>query len=437
MRTFPKDLKYFQKDDYFFAVVLGMDSAGYLIHERLGQCFFVELMVQRPGFKDEVQQIAEGFGVQVMQGYATRQAEQGVLRPIEKINRIGERIVFGGRQPPRVHLNVNIANSWVTASWWLSGEEIKDSARLPTGTTLLHDAQQKLITITQSGGNPGQIAAASAALGTILSQHIFQPGIQAQFTLALNKINESGGELNLQLEFGGEEELAQLSWELLREPTTPYNFLCTHPRIFLTRRYPRAMVPPSPINAPQKLLLIVGAKEGQQEANDVAAHWRAKGLELKIIDNPDNYELSIALADGPWDVMHIIAHGRPEHVRLIDTLNSNQLVNMARGNVRSAVVLSVCTSASANVHTDRAQEDAYDRGSIAWRGVAQGFIGAGVPNVLAWTNLAYVDECARVTPRWHETYLLTDDPRHATREARRMLVGGREYSFGWLAHFTG
>ncbi|MEY3211337.1 MAG: hypothetical protein RIT28_1818, partial [Pseudomonadota bacterium] len=81
--------------------------------------------------------------------------------------------------------------------------------------------------------------------------------------------------------------------------------------------------------------------------------------------------------------------------------------------------------------------DAYDRGSVAWRGVAQALIGAGVPNVLAWTNLAYVDECARITPRWHDQYLRSGDAHKATQKARQAILAAEEYSFGWLAHFTG
>jgi hypothetical protein len=48
-----------------------------------------------------------------------------------------------------------------------------------------------------------------------------------------------------------------------------------------------------------------------------------------------------------------------------------------------------------------------------------------------------VDECARITPRWHDQYLKTGDPLKATQKARRALLAAEEYSFGWLAHFTG
>lgn len=423
--------------DYFFNVVENLDDDGYLVHKRLGRRLFVELMVQRPGYKDELHLLAEVLGLDVMQEYETRLGPQNELDSTSRLSQLTNNLGVGARHSRQVRLNINIANGFATASWWLGEDEIKESAPLAADTSHLHEAQRRLIEVTRRGGSQKEIGEASSALGTLLSQHIFGAGIRTQFILALDKINRGGGELNVQLEFGGGEDLAQLSWELLRDPSEPHSFLSTMPGVFLTRRYPRTTPRYRPPDTPKKLLLVLGAKEGEEEANKVRQLWTDKGLPVRLVEKPGRYELMKALNEGPWDVMHLIAHGHPELVLLKDTLYASQLANMTRGNVRSGVVLSVCTGASANIPTDSALVDAYDRGSLAWRGVAPALIGAGLSNVLAWTNLAYVDECAHISPEWHQKYLSTGDPREATRAARSLLRCGPECSFGWLAHFTG
>ena len=60
-----------------------------------------------------------------------------------------------------------------------------------------------------------------------------------------------------------------------------------------------------------------------------------------------------------------------------------------------------------------------------------------MPNVIGWSNLAYIGDCLRATPIWHQAYLKGEDPRVATQKARRVLFGVKERSYGWLAHFTG
>ncbi|MCK6520720.1 CHAT domain-containing protein [Myxococcota bacterium] len=427
--------QYVPAAQFYFEVVQRLEMNGYLLNNKMGQNLFAELQKERPGRGDEITLIATQLGVQVAGG-GDNQRPPGP-NAVAAIDELRGLITTKTNHPPQVCLRVNIAKGQVTAAWQSGDRELKGSADLPADTSVLHMAQQKLIKVTQRGGPATQIAEASSALGTLLSQHIFQPGIQAQFTLALHTINEASGELNVQLEFGGEEDLAQLSWELLREPSQPHGFLSTLPNVFLTRRYPRASAPFRLPDTPKKLLLVLGEELGREEANKVKALWEAKGLGVQLLTSPGKYELSDALADGPWDVVHLITHGHPELVLLKDTLNANQLANMVSGNVRSAVVLSVCTSVSANIQTDRVAVDAYDRRSVAWRGVAPALIGAGVPNVLAWTNLAYVDECARITPRWHDQYLKTGAPLKATQKARKAILAAEEYSFGWLAHFTG
>ncbi|MBK9368425.1 MAG: hypothetical protein IPN01_19300 [Deltaproteobacteria bacterium] len=101
--------------------------------------------------------------------------------------------------------------------------------------------------------------------------------------------------------------------------------------------------------------------------------------------------------------------------------------------MRTACLLSVCTSGLRTPETGRGGR--LRRAPLAGRRPA--LIGAGVPNVLAWSNLAYMDDCARITPIWHEQYLKGEDPRIATQKARRAIFTAKEYSFGWLAHFTG
>jgi hypothetical protein len=95
-------------------------------------------------------------------------------------------------------------------------------------------------------------------------------------------------------------------------------------------------------------------------------------------------------------------------VFLGETLDAEQLGNMISGHVRTACLLSVCNSGLRTLETGERP------GALLWRGVAQRLIGAGVPNVLAWSNLAYIDDCARATPIWHEQYLKGKDPRVAT-----------------------
>ena len=429
--------QYIPAAQFFFEVVQRLEMNGYLLNNKMGQSLFAELGKERPGRGDDISKLAGELAITLPRGGGGEGQQSPNPPTVAAIDDLSGMITAKANHAPQVCLRVNIAKGQVTAAWQSGDRELKSSADLPGDTSHLHAAQQKLIKVTRRGGPAAQIAEASSALGTLLSQHMFQSGIQTQFTMALNKINEGGGELNLQLEFGGKEDLAQLSWELLREPDEPHGFLSTLPGVFLTRRYPRPTAPYRVKETPKKLLLVLGEELGREEANKVTKLWEDKGLGVQLLNSPDSYELNDALGEGPWDVVHLITHGHPELVHLKDTLNADQLANMARGNVRSAVVLSVCTSGSADVQTDRVAVDAYDRNSVAWRGVAPALIGAGVPNVLAWTNLAYVDECARITPRWHDQYLKNGDALKATQKARRAIFTAKEYSFGWLAHFTG
>jgi hypothetical protein len=421
---------------YFFEVVQRLEMNGFLANNKMGQAFFAELVKERPGRGDEINNIAAQLGVKASAGGGD--VTTPAVAPAIALDDLRGMLGAQARQTPQIRLTLNIANGLATAAWWSGERELKDSAHLPADTSTLQAAQRELRRATRNKYTPpAQIADASAALGTALSQHLFQGNIQAQFALALNEINRGGGELNLQLEFGGEEDLAQLSWELLRGPSAPHNFLCTLPGVLLTRKYPSNVTPYKLPDTPKKLLIVLGEEKGRPEALKVKRLWEEKGLTVQVLEMPDKYELADALIEGPWDVVHFITHGEVEQVILKDKLNANQLANMVRGRVRSAVVMSVCSSGESSASPDLVPVDAYDRGSVAWRGVAQALIGAGVPNVIAWTNLAYIDECARITPRWHTQYLRSGDAHKATQLARQAIFAAEEYSFGWLAHFTG
>jgi len=429
--------QYISAAQFFFEVVQRLEMNGYLLNNKMGQSLFAELGKERPGRGDDISKLAGELGVKAAQGGGSGDGSNTSPPAAVAMESLRGMLGAPSKHSPHVRLVVNIANGLATASWWSSDRELKGSDHLSTDTTILHDAQKKLRYATRCKGTSAQIAEASRALGTELSKYVFHGGIRAQFAVALNEINRSGGELDMELEFGGEEDLAQLSWELVRDPSPPHNFVCTLPGVTLTRRYPRTGTPRKLEDTPKKLLIVLGEELGRPEANNVKKLWEDKGHEVQLLNMPDKWELSDTLLEGPWDVVHFITHGDVEQVILKDTLNAQQLANMVSGRVRTAVVMSVCSSAESSASPDLVPVDAYDRGSVAWRGVAQALIGAGVPNVLAWTNLAYVDECARITPRWHAQYLKGGDARKATQRARQAIIAAEEYSFGWLAHFTG
>ncbi len=426
------------QDDYFFETVQHLARYGVLLNNKMGQDFFSELVRERPGRGEEISALAGQFDITI-----DVPIDSAPLQLSPRIIEVPTSSTVQGAEPPlsplHTHhrLTLNIANGLATMSWWTGDRELKDSAHLPRDTSMLHAAQDRLRRATRHGDRPTQIGDASMALGTALSQHLFRGAMQSQFFAALSEMNSVGGALELQLEFGGEERLAQLSWELLRAPYPPHNFLCTLPGLIVTRRYPLTITPFKLPDTPKKLLIVLSAEPGRSEAMTVKKLWEDNSLDVQILEGADSYELADALLEGPWDVVHFITHGEAERVILQDSIHSSQLANMVQGNVRTAAVLSVCCSAESGVSSEQDPADDYERGSVAWRGVAQALVGAGVPNVIAWSNLAYVDDCARITPRWHTHYLKSGDPRKAMQKARQAIFAAKEYSFGWLAHFTG
>jgi hypothetical protein len=442
--------------EYFFEVTQQLGMNGFLNNNKMGQALFAELLTQRSACEDEIRALAAQLGITVPAPSTPTDpvtptdpttptsgpaADPAPSRPSQTPPATshpdqGLAPVSPAKPPPVVRLTLKVENGRVTAERQAGDQKNNASAPLPTDTFALHTAQTRLRSLTADKADAEQIAEASMTLGTALSQHLFQAAIQTQFALALNDVNHSTGELDLQLEFGGAEDLAQLSWELVRAPDLPHGFVCTLPGVMLTRRYHRSVTPFKPLDTPKKLLIVLGSALGRPEALNVKKIWEDNGLVVQLLEMPGRYELSEVLLEGPWDVVHIISHGVAEKVLLKDTLNASQLAHMVQGHVRTAIVLSVCDSSASTDSPEQVAVDAYDRGSVAWRGVAQALIGVGVPNVIAWSNGTFVDECARITPRWHAQYLKNGDARKATQKARQAILSAQEYSFGWLVHFS-
>ncbi|MBK9646196.1 MAG: CHAT domain-containing protein [Deltaproteobacteria bacterium] len=298
-------------------------------------------------------------------------------------------------------------------------------------------AQAEVWNITNSP-DISPLAKAVDKLARTLTEAFVRRNVQEQIGRARDAATSLNRPLEICLAFANTDMHAHYSWELLQESNPPHRMLITLPGVFITRRFTFAALPAPIEPGVKKLLIVLGEERGRAECEAVKALWKDEGLEVEVLEFTNEQRLQLALFSKVWDVVHFITHGDRERVFLGVPdgrsrgviLDAHQLGNLMQGNVRTACLLSVCNSGL------RTLEPSDVPGALLWRGVAQHIIGAGVPNVIGWSNLAYIGDCLRATPIWHQAYLKGEDPRAATQKARRVLVGVKERSYGWLAHFT-
>ncbi|MBK7757969.1 MAG: hypothetical protein IPI35_16540 [Deltaproteobacteria bacterium] len=203
--------------------------------------------------------------------------------------------------------------------------------------------------------------------------------------------------------------------------------LSTLPGVFISRPFTFAALHTPPAPGAKKLLLLLGDERGRRELDAVKALWVAKGHQVTVLEIRRRGDAGHALFSEVWDVVHFITHGDREKVFLgvpagfstgrHSTPTENASATSCKDTSLTTCLLSVCNGGLRTF-------DVGERpGALLWRGVAQHIIGAGVPNVIGWSNLAYIDDCRRATPVWHQAYLNGEDPRAATQKARRVLVG--------------
>jgi hypothetical protein len=414
---------------YYFEVVQRLEMNGYLLANEMGKRLFQEWATERPGRAAEISALATAINAGLTSGTGpdAQQASAPIAPPT----------LTATKDSSPLQLTLRIISGHVEATWLSEGKPQRGEDALPTELPEVDAAQARVWSLTKAG-TAEELAKAVDALGHTLTQALIRPNIQEQLGKARDAATRLNRPFELRLDFANSEKHAHYSWELLREPSPPHRVLSTLPGVFITRPFTFAALPTPPDPGEKKLLLVLGEERGRRELDAVKALWEAKGHQVTVLEFTAEEQLQLTLFSAVWDVVHFITHGDREKVFLGvptgqgpgETLDAEQLGNLMQGNVRTACLLSVCNSGL------RTLPEGEVPGALLWRGVAQQIIGAGAPNVLGWSNLAYIDDCRRATPIWHQAYLNGEDPRAATQKARRVLVGVKERSYGWLVHFT-
>ena len=276
----------------------------------------------------------------------------------------------------------------------------------------------------------GEAARAARAFGEKLFSLLFSGQIYAAYLTSRSQAGERG--LRVRLNLDKAEALADLPWELLRDPSGDYLALSRQTPII---RYPRLITvrPIVEISLPLRVLVLISSPKDQAALN-VEAEWqslqeatadlRQRGLlELERVDDAQLITLQRKLRGGvSYQVFHYIGHAtfderggvgmlafETPRTELTQPVSGEALAReLVEENSIRLVVLNACQGAR------QAQNDPFS-------GIASSLVARGVPAVVAM-QFPITDDAARVFA--HEFYRALSEGysiEAAMAEARRAI----------------
>ena len=274
-----------------------------------------------------------------------------------------------------------------------------------------------------------------ALVGETLFRAVFRDAVGDRFRVSCDRAAASGAALRLVLTLDSAADA--LPWELLADPEAGRPLALRHP---IVRSLPGADDPRPAIEGPLRVLAVVATPVGTAPL-DTAAELRrvrdalhrfveSRAIDLRVVTATSFGDLTRALEDGPWHVVHYVGHGtrQPDGTGALvlhDDATGHDVVTgaalgatlTATGDVR-LVVLNACHTATAD-------------GGDPFAGTASALVRAGVPTVVAMRRAITDAAAVAFAGALYAGLVGGSTVEAAVTSARRVLHGSQRSGTEW------